>query len=214
MKIKSNAHQQSIFSKTWNLLKVDALWYLISGVIVGLGLITLFSTTNWGTGILLIALGIISFVILKDGSMDEFWAIPIIILAFALITSAFNTSYAERTIKVDIQNINLSESNEKMIVYFKGMRKSMAVIDMTDNSTDFYTIKSNEENNLTTIIEMTEYETKDIYDILTEGSRYKYTMKFRVYHPSLGTAHETNYEDILTTTYTKNDTYLFDKRQF
>lgn len=214
MKIKSNAHKESIFAKILKLIKADGLWFLISVMIAGFGIIIAVYTTNLGVGIGLGVLAGLMFMILKDGSMDEYWGMPAILTLIILLFSSVNTSFNEREIKVNLKNITLSESNEKMIIYFTDMKKSMAVIDMADNSTDFYTIKSSLNNDLNITVEIIEKETKDLYDMAMGSSHYRYKLNFKVYHPSLGKEHETNYEDLLSTTYTKNETYIFEKAQF
>lgn len=215
MKIKSNSKTESIFSKLWSTITGDIGMYLFSLAFIFAGTFILSMTSNWGTAMIVILIGITIMFLTYDNSLDEAWGVPLIFLLFASLTAAFNTSHDTRLIKADIKNIVLSESNEKMIVYFNNMRKPMAVIDMSDNSTDFYTIKSNMENNLSILLEITEIETKDVYDVfLYDTSIYKYKFHFKVYQPTLTHDEDENYQDILTTTYMQNDTYKFEKAQF
>jgi len=215
MKIKSNSKTEGIFSKMWKNMTGNIGMYLFSLVIFVIGLIILTTTSNYGTSALIVFAGLTLSFLIYDNALEDAWGIPVVLIFFALFTASFNTNFNKRIIKADIKNIVLSESNEKMIVYFNGMRKPMAVIDMVDNSTDFYTIKSSMENNLTIMLEITEKETRDVYDVyFYDESKFRYIFDFKVYQPSLVSDKDTNYQEVLSTTYRQNDKYSFDKAQF
>ena len=215
MKIKSNLKTEGMFSRMWKSMTGNIGMYLLSLIIIFIGILVMSTTTNYGTATLIILTGLTLSFLVYDNSLEEAWEMPVAFILFAFFTASFNTNFKNRTINADIKNIVLSESNEKMIVYFNNMKKPMAVVDMSDNITDFYTIKSSLENNLTVKLEITEKETKDVYDIyFYDTSSFKYVFKFKVYQPTLVSDKDTNYQEILSITYMQNNTYTFDKAQF
>jgi len=209
MKIRSNTPKESIFKKIVSTLSNKIIGIISTIFYIGIFTLTYYYAGNvalvWILGLVIIFN--VVFTIVDEGA--AIFAVFFVTMLMIPLFGSIDSDYEKTDINTTVDNIKLSPSNNKLVIYLKDSNPSMLVVDMADFDTDFYRIEQLEKNGYQPKVLLTEQVYKDLFDIsgISDSFRYNYNIKFSMIK-------DKNEDEIFSRSYYENGDSRFDKRKF